>query len=60
MFSRQKLTAANVFIFSENRSNCGKCCLATVAGSFAWHFQTHGPFELMLCLTAVVFYFLLF
>lgn len=41
MFSRQKLTAANVFIFSENKSNCGKC-LATVAGSFAWHFKPHG------------------
>lgn len=36
MFSSQK---PFVFMFSENRSNCGKCCLATVAGSFAWHLK---------------------
>lgn len=45
MFSRQKLTAANVFIFSENKSNCGKCGLATVAGSFAWHFEHMAPLK---------------
>lgn len=56
MFSRQKLTAADVFIFSENRSNCGKCCLATVAASFAWHFKHTAHSGLMLRSTAAVFF----
>lgn len=38
-FLRLKLTTTNVFIFSENKSNCGKYWVATVAGSFAWHFK---------------------